>query len=1118
MPATRSTTPTSTRISFPMIGTTARTSPTPPSLTAIETGSATHVTRPTTPTSTRISFPTTATIAPRLPITKQLDADRDGLGDACDDTPTGDSTILAVTITPDGTEIAPGESLAFETTVRNAGSTSATDVALTETLPSGIEWVANSNDFDDCLISGVELTCTDDLLPVGGSRTVTVSGTLPEEVTSCDLDLSTTATAEADNAALVTDAGSYTVVCLPDVTISKTAVADDITAGGEIGFTITVTNTGPGAASDVAFSDDLPATGGEWSLTSPIPLPGDVECPITDGTLTCTGIALDAVTGTFSLMVSSTLPAVPTAEVCAGISNTAMLSAPFDGASSASVTVDCPDVAITKAAVDDEVSAGEDIGFTITVENTGTAAAPDVGFTDVLPVIDGHTWTVTDPVTLPDEVGCPITDGTLTCSGIDLDATTGSFSVTVSSTLPTVPAADVCANGISNSATLSVPYAGDATAIVAVICAPDVTISKTGPETVAAGNAIDFTITVANSGSTVATDVRFTDQLPDTGGDWAITSPVTLPDGVECPITDGSLDCTGIVLEAGTGTFSVTVSSTLPADPADDVCDGISNTATLSVPYAGDATATVAVTCPNVTITKAAENENVPAGDLISFTITVANSGDADATDVDFTDTLPDTGYDWEITAPATLPDAVDCRITDGTLDCTGIDLAADGGAFSVTVSSDTATDGTTCGTYENTATLTNYGEASSETASVSVTCAPDVTISKTATADEVNAGEDIGFIITVANEGSAEATDVGFTDALPVVAGQTWAITAPAPIPDGVDCQVTDGTLTCSGIDLDATTGSFSVTVSSTLPTVPAADVCADGISNTATLSAPYDGESTASVTVACPNVTITKAAVADEATAGDDIGFIITATNDGTAEATDVGFEDALPLVADQTWAISDPVTLPDDVDCAITDGTLDCSGIELDPLNGAFAITVTSATTAASDTTSCDTTQTYDNSVALSDPYDGDANASVDVSPCSPEVRCEQTAIAAQIDPAFYNVVVGTSGNDNFNASATAGQDLYCGFGGVDSVDGLPDGDVFFGGVDNDLVGTVNGGQFIAGDGDDTVTNLLAGEAVGIFKGEGGNDPVSYTHLRAHETVLDLVCRLLLEKKKN
>src|SRR5665648_1239065 len=29
---------------------------------------------------------------------------------------------------------------------------------------------------------------------------------------------------------------------------------------------------------------------------------------------------------------------------------------------------------------------------------------------------------------------------------------------------------------------------------------------------------------------------------------------------------------------------------------------------------------------------------------------------------------------------------------------------------------------------------------------------------------------------------------------------------------------------------------------------------------------------------------------------------------------------------------------------------------------------------------------------------------------------------------------------------------------------------------------------------------------------------NIPVSYTHLRAHETRHDLVCRLLLEKKKN
>ena len=38
----------------------------------------------------------------------------------------------------------------------------------------------------------------------------------------------------------------------------------------------------------------------------------------------------------------------------------------------------------------------------------------------------------------------------------------------------------------------------------------------------------------------------------------------------------------------------------------------------------------------------------------------------------------------------------------------------------------------------------------------------------------------------------------------------------------------------------------------------------------------------------------------------------------------------------------------------------------------------------------------------------------------------------------------------------------------------------------------------------------------EFVGARKESYSIDSVSYTHLRAHETVLDLVCRLLLEKK--
>ena len=49
---------------------------------------------------------------------------------------------------------------------------------------------------------------------------------------------------------------------------------------------------------------------------------------------------------------------------------------------------------------------------------------------------------------------------------------------------------------------------------------------------------------------------------------------------------------------------------------------------------------------------------------------------------------------------------------------------------------------------------------------------------------------------------------------------------------------------------------------------------------------------------------------------------------------------------------------------------------------------------------------------------------------------------------------------------------------------------------------------------------IDEIVAGTRAQLIIKLFGDDieAVSYTHLRAHETVLDLVCRLLLEKKKN
>ena len=49
-----------------------------------------------------------------------------------------------------------------------------------------------------------------------------------------------------------------------------------------------------------------------------------------------------------------------------------------------------------------------------------------------------------------------------------------------------------------------------------------------------------------------------------------------------------------------------------------------------------------------------------------------------------------------------------------------------------------------------------------------------------------------------------------------------------------------------------------------------------------------------------------------------------------------------------------------------------------------------------------------------------------------------------------------------------------------------------------------------------GTEALAGALKQKAVREVASTEAQIPVSYTHLRAHETVLDLVCRLLLEKK--
>src|SRR5439155_1264687 len=170
-----------------------------------------------------------------------------------------------------------------------------------------------------------------------------------------------------------------------------------------------------------------------------------------------------------------TLTTTTTAADCAnGLSNTATVSADVDtvpannSSGAVLITVNCPDVGVVKTANPATLTAGGTAGYSITVTANGTGNSTGVTLTDVLPNA-GHTWTVGGA----DAASCSISAGTLTCSfGTMAPGSTKTITLTTTTT-----AAD-CANGLSNTATVSadvdtVPANNSSGAVLITVNCPD---------------------------------------------------------------------------------------------------------------------------------------------------------------------------------------------------------------------------------------------------------------------------------------------------------------------------------------------------------------------------------------------------------------------------------------------------------------------------------------------------------------------------------------------------------------------------------------------------------------------------------------------------------------------
>ncbi len=326
---------------------------------------------------------------------------------------------------------------------------------------------------------------------------------------------------------------------------------------------------------------------------------------------------------------------------------------------------------------------------------------------------------------------------------------------------------------------------------------PQITIAKTAVESpVNAGDQIAFDISVTNSGEETADAVKIHDVLPgDDSLAWEVDSQAC---SIGKQVVDTKdrwvLDCTIDNLKVGKDNAKTVRVSTKTA-PA---CGTYDNTASFTwKDQKGSADASVKVLCAAISITKEADNASVTAGDPIGFTITVKSTGDAPAKGVKVSDTLPaDAGLDWAIDGG---DDAASCSIASGTLTC-DFDAMAPGASRNVHISSPTTRATLADSPVDNTAKVTTTNDGKDTSSDKVDILAGSIKIAKDPDKDVVDAGDPIGFTITVTSTGPGTARGAVLTDTLPTDAGTSWSVDGGTA---AGTCSIDLGVLTCNLGDL---------------------------------------------------------------------------------------------------------------------------------------------------------------------------------------------------------------------------------------------------------------------------------------------------------------------------
>ena len=572
-----------------------------------------------------------------------------------------------------------GQSVQYSLVVANAGPSTATSIEVSD-APTNLSITAVSG---DC----AALPCTLASLASGASATITVTATID---TAGAFDNAATATPSetdsdpSDNTDN-TDNGGITPDSA-DVSVVKTLVtAGPFTVGQSVTYTLLVANAGPSTATSVQVTD------------------------------TPTNLTITGVTGACNAL-PCTIPSLAAgADATITVTATIPAAGPFDNAATVAATEPDPDTTnntdddgngdtasesatpvlnVVKTATPNPFVVGQPASYSITVSNSGMVASTgDITLSDQLPAgitltsATGTSWNCTGTSLL----ACTFS-GTLAASG---GSTTLVLNVAVAASATTADNSATASGGGDTGC----PAAGRCTGTITVGVAPtiDVSLTKTlvtaGPYTV--GQAIQYTLVIANAGPSTATAIQVTDtptNLTLGAVSGACTAlPCTLPSlAAGASVTIG-VEAT--IVAAGAFDNAATA---MPAESDPSPPNNTDNTGNngIAEPPAG----------PQLTVTKTATPSAFAIGAPARYDITVANTGGA------------------ATSAPITLADSLPAGITltsaSGTgwtcagttsITCTFAGSLANGASTTVTLNVMVGA-GTSTGT--NTATASGGGDA----------------------------------------------------------------------------------------------------------------------------------------------------------------------------------------------------------------------------------------------------------------------------------------------------------------------------------------------------------------------------------------------------------------------